>query len=231
MKLNISNEKNIGDNIFILWGNNTDSYNWYLTAKENILTAKILFENSRYAHVIFFMQQCIECLIKGIFLETGIIVEPKDINHKPEKAFITLYEKIGDTVNKNNCDFINKELDERKLISFESKLLFFIRVINNINSQYEKWLYSGYSVFAKYNYIQNVLFCLSKLFEDTQQNTRYPMNNKNGIILTLPFKLYNTPIIKNKIKSLISLIENIIDIITYGIDFKIENNYGKKDYD
>lgn len=41
MKLNISNEKNIGDNIFILWGNNTDAYNWYLTAKEDILTSKI----------------------------------------------------------------------------------------------------------------------------------------------------------------------------------------------
>lgn len=178
MKLNISNEKNIGDNIFILWGNNTDAYNWYLTAKEDILTSKILFENGRYAHAIFFMQQCIECLIKGIFVETGIIVEPKDINHKPEKAFITLYEKVGDTVNKSNCDFINNKLEERKLISFESKLLFFIGVINDINSQYEKWLYSSYSDSAKYNYIQNILFCLSKLFEDTQQNTRYPMNDK-----------------------------------------------------
>ena len=68
--------------------------------------------------------------------------------------------------------------------------------------------------------IQNILFCLSKLFEDTQQNTRYPMNDKNGNTLTLPFKLYNTSIIKNKIKSLISLIESIIDIITCGIDFK-----------
>lgn len=210
MKLNISNEKNIGDNIFILWGNNTDAYNWYLTAKEDILTSKILFENGRYAHAIFFMQQCIECLIKGIFVETGIIVEPKDINHKPEKAFITLYEKVGDTVNKSNCDFINNKLEERKLISFESKLLFFIGVINDINSQYEKWLYSSYSDSAKYNYIQNILFCLSKLFEDTQQNTRYPMNDKNGNTLTLPFKLYNTSIIKNKIKSLISLIESII---------------------
>lgn len=220
MKLNISNEKNIGDNIFILWGNNTDAYNWYLTAKEDILTSKILFENGRYAHAIFFMQQCIECLIKGILVETGIIVEPKDINHKPEKAFITLYEKVGDTVNKSNCDFINNKLEERKLISFESKLLFFIGVINDINSQYEKWLYSSYSDSAKYNYIQNILFCLSKLFEDTQQNTRYPMNDKNGNTLTLPFKLYNTSIIKNKIKSLISLIESIIDIITCGIDFK-----------
>lgn len=220
MKLNISNEKNIGDNIFILWGNNTDAYNWYLTAKEDILTSKILFENGRYAHAIFFMQQCIECLIKGIFVETGIIVEPKDINHKPEKAFITLYEKVGDTVNKSNCDFINNKLEERKLISFESKLLFFIGVINDINSQYEKWLYSSYSDSAKYNYIQNILFCLSKLFEDTQPNTRYPMNDKNGNTLTLPFKLYNTSIIKNKIKSLISLIESIIDIITCGIDFK-----------
>lgn len=228
MKLNISNEKNIGDNVSILWGNNTDAYNWYFTAKENIITAKILFENSRYAHAIFFMQQCIECLIKGIFLETGIIVEPKDINHKPEKAFITLYEKIGDTINKNNCNFINKKLDERKPLSFENKLLFFIGVINNINSQYEKWLYSSYSDSAKYNYIQNTLFCLSKLFEDTQQNTRYPMNDNNGITLTLPSKLYNNPIIKNKIKSLISLIENIIDIITYGIDLKKENDYGRK---
>lgn len=220
MKLNISNEKNIGDNIFILWGNNTDAYNWYLTAKEDILTSKILLENGRYAHAIFFMQQCIECLIKGIFVETGIIVEPKDINHNPEKAFITLYEKVGDTVNKSNCDFINNKLEEGKLISFESKLLFFIEVINDINSQYEKWLYSSYSDSAKYNYIQNVLFCLSKLFEDTQQNTRYPMNDKNGNTLTLPFKLYNTSIIKNKIKSLISLIESIINIITCGIDFK-----------
>lgn len=74
MKLKISNAKNIDDNVFILWGNNTDAYNWYLTAKEDILTSKILFENDRYAHAIFFMQQCIECLIKGIFVETGIIV-------------------------------------------------------------------------------------------------------------------------------------------------------------
>lgn len=228
MKLNISNEKNIGDNVFILWGNNTDAYNWYLTAKENILTAKILFEKSRYAHAIFFMQQCIECLIKGIFLETGIIVEPKDINHKPEKAFITLYEKIGDTDNKNNCDFINKKLDEGKLISFESKLLFFIKVINNITYQYEKYAYSSYSDYAKYSYTQNVLFCLSKLFEGTQQNTRYPINDNNGIILTLPFNIYNTSIIKDKIESLISLIEKIIGIITLGIDFKIENDYVRK---
>lgn len=218
MNINISNKIKIDDNVFVLFGNNTNAYNWYLTAKENILTAKILFEKSRHAHAIFFMQQCIECLIKGIFLETGIIIEPKDINHKPEKAFITLYEKIGDTVNKNNCNFINIKLDEEKLISFESKLLFFTKVINDINSQYEKWLFSSYSDSAKYNYIQNVLFCLSKLFEGTQQNTRYPINDKNGI--TLPFKLYNTSIIKNKIKSLISLIESIINIITCGIDFK-----------
>ena len=39
---------------------------WYQTAIENLITANVLLENKRISHCIFFMQQCIECIIKGI---------------------------------------------------------------------------------------------------------------------------------------------------------------------
>lgn len=54
MKFDFSNEIKVEDNIFMAWGNNADAYVWYNTAQENLYTAKILQENHRYAHAVFF---------------------------------------------------------------------------------------------------------------------------------------------------------------------------------
>lgn len=209
MKFDFSNEIKVEDNIFMAWGNNADAYVWYNTAQENLYTAKILQENHRYAHAVFFLQQCVECLVKGIFLETGLVLQPKDISHKPEKVFIRLYEKVGDMVHKENCEKINKALNDRKIVKFEDKITYFIGVVNDATSQYEKLKFS-YPIIAEYSYVQNVLFCFSKLFEETQQNTRYPMNGEK---IMLPSEVYKNPIIEQKMPSLISILEYIVSII------------------
>lgn len=72
MKFDLKNNIDYQDYSIVL-GNNQEAYNWYITADENIKTAEILLNNKRYPHSIFFMQQCVECLIKGIFLEAEII--------------------------------------------------------------------------------------------------------------------------------------------------------------
>ena len=124
MKFDLKNNIDYQDYSIVL-GNNQEAYNWYITADENIKTAEILLNNKRYPHSIFFMQQCVECLIKGIFLEAEIIFDPKSISHAPEKAFIQFYEKVGDTLNKANCEVVITVLKNRKIDNFEKKIHYF----------------------------------------------------------------------------------------------------------
>lgn len=215
MKFNLKNNSDYG-NYSIVFGNNKDAYNWYITADENIKTAEILFNNKRYAHSIFFMQQCVECLIKGIFLETQIVLNPKDISHAPEKTFIQFYEKVEDSLNKKNCEIVVNALKERGIDNFEKKINYFIPVINDATNQYEQNLKTPYRTIARFSYVQTVLFCLAKLFEDTQQETRYPIKIANEILL--PTNIFNSDKIKEKGTSLILLIKSIINnIVTTGI--------------
>ena len=216
MKFDLKNNIDYQDYSIVL-GNNQDAYNWYITADENIKTAEILLNNKRYPHSIFFMQQCVECLIKGIFLEAEIIFDPKSISHAPEKAFIQFYEKVGDTLNKANCEVVITVLKNRKIDNFEKKIHYFISIINDATTQYEQNLnaLSETHLTAKFIYVQTVLFCLAKLFEGTQQDTRYPMQTSNGIVL--PFTIFNSEIIVEKCPSLITLIKSISNIVTKGI--------------
>ena len=112
-------------------------------------------------------------------------------------------------VHKENCEKINKALNDRKIVKFEDKVTYFIGVVNDATSQYEKLKFS-YPIIAGYSYVQNVLFCFSKLFEETQQNTRYPMNGEK---IMLPSEVYKNPIIEQKMPSLISILEYIVSII------------------
>lgn len=216
MKFDLKNNIDFED-YSIVFSNNKEAYNWYITANENIKTAEILLNNKRYAHSIFFMQQCVECLIKGIFLEAEIILDPKNISHAPEKAFIQFYEKVGDPLNKANCEMVVKALKDKKIDNFEKKIDYFIPVINGATTQYEpnSNALSENHLTAKFIYVQTVLFCLAKLFEGTQQDTRYPMKTTNEIVL--PFNVFNGKTIEEKCPSLITFINGIVNIVTDGI--------------
>ena len=215
MKLNLSEGKKINDCIYVIYGNYKEAYFWYTTAKENIESAKILFENCHYSHSIFFLQQSVECLVKGVFLETGVNTTPRNISHAPEKIFIQFYEEVEDDINLNNCKTIINLLSKRNIKGFEDKLRYFTNVINDATNQYHQYFGTSNHLIAQYSYVQNVLFCLSKLFEGTQQDTRYPNKQRNQTIL--PFDLYNSQIIKERGFSLIDLINEIANIITCGI--------------
>ena len=110
---------------------------------------------------------------------------------------------------------IINSLSKRNIKGFEDKLRYFTNVINDATNQYHQYFGTSNHLIAQYSYVQNVLFCLSKLFEGTQQDTRYPNKQRNQTIL--PFDLYNSQIIKERGFSLIDLINEIANIITCGI--------------
>lgn len=215
---------------------------WYKTAKKNLRSAKILFENKQYPHSIFFIQQCVECLVKGTFLESGIISEEKvrDISHHPSKAFRDLYTKINSGQGLYYCNEFQKRLDA--VNTFEEKLKVSAKIANQFTTQYtedtediKNALSSTH--FSKYEnmkalglsadasqlachlvalqnlYTQNILLLLSYTFtHDIEQSARYFSWDNNIIIM--PDTIYSTPTVIDSIETLLNLLEsNIRDIV------------------
>lgn len=184
---------------------------WFLVAKENFLTARILLENARYNHCVFFLQQCIECIIKGILLENKIIDEARIFNHSPEEALELFYNQQG-SGSIDNCKFIKDSL--KSVNDFELRLIKIVSIVNIFTDNYSECLQKknfndmnihnaslstlGLSQFCsqedavkkvyKMYYVNNLIYCFAILFNNVQQNTRYPMNECVGLMPSDKYK-------------------------------------------
>ena len=68
---------------------------WFSVAKDNVSTAKLLFDNKKYHHCVFFLQQSIECIVKGVLLENKIVDHAEDFSHSPIEALEQFYMQVG----------------------------------------------------------------------------------------------------------------------------------------
>lgn len=184
---------------------------WYQEAETDYISAKSLFECGQTARCVFFMQQSIELLIKGIFIECGITNQPFKLKHHPEKKIKQLYQENGDTINSENCIYVLNAVGNK---TFSEKLPVICQICNSATDQYTReWLISiegGYYLHLKWNYVNNILFCLAVLFCDTEQNSRYPDNGSTKL-------RYDIDEVKRYIPSLLKFLKSIIDTITYSI--------------
>lgn len=134
------NESNISSDIVLIKGLRTPHVEaWYKIADDNLSSARILLENNRVNHAVFFIQQCVECIVKGFFLEARIIAEAKikSINHNPSKAFEKLYEKIGYEQGLQYCRQIPEMFDKRS--SFEEKVILGIFLANQFTTAFNEF--------------------------------------------------------------------------------------------
>lgn len=154
-----------------------ESCSWYEVANENLITAKILLDNKRIPHTIFFLQQSIECIIKAILLENKIINDVKDFNHKPEEAIVQFLEREqSDSV--KILDHINEKMSNEK--DFVSRLKTMNEIVNKLTRQYNNIVDLYEKIFKEIEYTNNIIYCFAILFSTTQQNTRYPESANNN---------------------------------------------------
>lgn len=211
------------------------SISWYRTAMENLITADILLKNKRISHCVFFMQQCIECIIKGILLENKLVDNVKDFNHSPENAIEQFYEYVES----NMIDSCNDIKDKMHNISnFESRLEHMAEISNSFTMEYDESIqdcppdftinsdvsnvigidisYSKENIYKHIQesiYINKLIYCLAILFNGVQQNTRYPIC-ENGISLPNEKYKYSSKIV-NGLSSIIRCFNFIIGKILY----------------
>jgi HEPN domain-containing protein len=155
----------------------SESCSWYEVANENLITAKILLDNKRIPHTIFFLQQSIECIIKAILLENKIINDVKDFNHKPEEAILQFLER-EQSYSKEILDYIKKTMSDRR--DFVSRLKTMSAIVNTLTTQYDNIIESDEKTIKKIEYTNNIIYCFAILFRTTQQNTRYPESANNN---------------------------------------------------
>lgn len=209
---------------------------WYRTALDNLLTARILLMNNRLNHCVFFLQQCIECIIKGILIENKFIDNAKDFNHNPECA-IELFYKQTNSISIKYCESIKEELKNIK--DFESRLIKIVGITNLFTEEYNLKIKSCpsnfmvnsialqaiglkessskedvYRYIEKVKYTNNLIYCIAILFDGVQQNTRYPIED-NGKLLPSE-KYLNTISIIEGLNSIIPLFNYILNTILYG---------------
>ena len=207
------------------------SLRWYEVARDNLATAKLLLDNSRCHHCVFFLQQSIECIVKGILLENKIVQTAESFSHAPEMAIECFYKQLG-SASLEYCEYIKKEMSDK--VGFENRLTHMANIFNGFMAQYLQILEedapedffiesSSYLAIglpdscsrnAAYWYIQTVfyvnifVYCFAVLFGNTpnskvQQNTRYPMD-EGGV--WMPTEKYRGT--KNVIEGLYSIIKN-----------------------
>ena len=230
-------ETYISSNIVSINGKRTPAVMaWYKTAEDNLFSAKILLENASISHAVFFIQQSIECAVKGLFLEAGIFKEEnikKEIKHYPSETFLSLYEKIDYEDGKEYCQIIPEMLNKKSI--FQDKLILAISLANQITDGFKKELSKiftnqileqfshpevlGLPSYAtnqaiQYSvkeslYVQNILLLFSCLFTHEIESTARYFNNNNNVIV-YPNDIYNTPIIVARLPSVVKLINSII---------------------
>ena len=225
------------NDIFCVADNERTDYtiSWYLIAQENLTTAKVLLNNKRIYHCVFFLQQSIECIIKGILLENKFIDNVKDFNHKPEDAIEQFYIQL-DSESIHVCNYIKKEMCS--IVDFESRLIQMAKIANSYTIQYTNLIQHCPSEFMidpsvlpaigldapckkeviynrlqKIHYTNTLIYCFAILFNNVQQNTRYPIKECEKI---MPGEKYsNTPKTVNGLNSIIRCFEFIIRTILY----------------
>lgn len=153
---------------------------WYNIADENLTTSKVLIDNQRFAHAAFFMQQSVECFIKGILIHSEILSpdKVKSVSHDIESVFCEFYKKVGDEYNIDTIQSIHSKL--RKYTSFSDKITkIIVPCVNNIIEQFERAKTDlSFGFHTIHGYITNMLILLSILLDrNVQQDTRYYNND------------------------------------------------------
>lgn len=169
-------EKQLG----IVYGfNYKEAVIWYNIANENLTTSKVLIDNQRFAHAAFFMQQSVECFIKGILIHSEILSPDnvKSVSHDIESVFCEFYKKVGDEYNINTIQSIHSKLQVHTSLSDKITMII-VPCANNIIEQFENAITDlTYRVHTIHGYITNMLILLSILLDrNIQQDTRYYAN-------------------------------------------------------
>ena len=211
---------------------------WYKIAQENLVSAEILLQNRKIPHTIFFIQQCVECLVKGTFLEAGILNESTTIQicHSPEKAYQTLYKHIDYSWGLYYCEEIPRQLNKGS--SFEDKLKISASIANQFTTHYwedynnaaidvAKIVYENPTAlglpsnatqlqchyrYLESMYAENMLLLFSCVFSHKVENdVRYPKVDSNPVIL--PSDTYNSKIIEEGLQTIIPVLKSILKSI------------------
>ena len=179
-KINTESIRSIDINeIFSMTYPNRDenSICWFETAVLNCKTASTLLHNKIYCHALFFMQQCIECIVKGILIENQIVNvrEIKKWSHSPEEAFSAFYKVMESQYELFFANIKERIIKEQDL---ESKLEMTNSIINHYCQIYEDSLrkittYNNPAILLKLC-VDAIIISLSVLLNSMQQNTRYP---------------------------------------------------------
>ena len=222
------NQVDLNEQIGAIRGARTDSViAWYKVAKSNLESADILL-----------IQQCVECLVKGTFLESGILSKENIhlIKHHPDKAYKELYTQIGYEYGLYLCDEVSRQLS--KANNFTECLKINASIANQFTTKYwedfrnapfdyAKFSYNDPSIlglphntpplschyqFLASMYAENILLLLSCVFtHQVEQDARYPISNKNGTIL--PNDIFDNDIIREGLPTVISLLKSICKTI------------------
>ena len=216
-----------------------ESLTWFFVAKDNLSTAKLLFENKKYHHCVFFLQQSIECIIKGILIENKIVVNAQDFSHSPVEALEQFYIQVG-AGNTEYCQYIRREMEDK--VGFEERITHMAYIYNYFMRQYfaalEKEAPEDFSIdtncysaiglpkqcdrniaywyVLRCHYTNIFIFCIAILFSNTkqgkiQQNTRYPME-ENGKLMPQD-KYPETEKIVNGLSTIIPSFDSILKTI------------------
>lgn len=226
--------KEVGEGLHTLISCRTDYIlSWYKVANENVRSAILLLRNDRISHAVFFLQQAIECLIKGLFLENGIAgpSDMEEIKHYPNKAFRTFYDKVQDNNGVKFCDLLLNVINKGK--SFYEKLGISAQVANILTTDYNENLKTEGNIIAtsyspealglnptasqedchkcayKLYYYQYILNLLAYVFNhEIESNARYPQFVDDNHSIT-PSSLFDLNIKKN-LSFITILLDNIV---------------------
>lgn len=167
---------------------NKNSICWFETAAFDYKTASTLLDNKIYCHSFFFMQQCVECIVKGLLIENKIVNagDIKKWSHSPEEAFSAFY-KFQKSLSEDF--FTNIKVRIIKEHGLEAKLEITKNIINYYCHLYEekKTTTPIEEHIVQHILVEAVIISLSILLNTMQQNTRYP----NIETCKLPSMLYD----------------------------------------
>ena len=168
-------------------------------------------------------------------LENKFIENVKDFNHKPEDAIEQFYIQL-DSESIHACNYIKNEMCS--IVDFESRLIRMAKIANSYTIQYANLIQHCPSEFMvepnvlpaigldapckkeiiykrlqKIHYTNTLIYCFAILFNNVQQNTRYPIKECEKI---MPDEKYrNTPNIINGLNSIVRCFDFIIRTILY----------------
>lgn len=206
---------------------------WNITAKSNLQSAKILYHNQRYSHTVFFLQQSIECVVKGILAENSITDDIKSLGHNPEKAFELFYARIEASI--ANISAINNRIGH--MYDFKSRMHESANILNEtyttvkelkenisndeIDIAADAYKYLGLNSntskseaqirLLDIQFVQILVYLFSKLFNPCQQETRYPGYKNDRLVV--PEMVYSSQDVADELDTIIKWFDYILDMI------------------